>query len=145
MPMPGVQVEGLKELRRDLRKVEAADELVDVRTALKGAAGIVATEAQTRVPVRSGRARKSIRPLVSGNAAFVAGGKKAVPYYGWLDFGRRTPIRGRSRTVGPWKLSGAGPKQGRFIYPALAAKGQEVADAVASGVERALRKAGLHG
>ena len=39
------------------------------------------------MPVKSGRARASVKSGVSGNNAYVQSGKKAVPYVGWLDFG----------------------------------------------------------
>ena len=116
--MDGVRVEGLKELRRALNQVDK--ELTkELRGELKEIGDDVAADARRRVPTRTGRARDSVRSGVSGNNAYVAGGKKKVPYYGWLDFGSRTPQKGQPRSVGPWKRSGAGPKGGRFIYQAI--------------------------
>jgi HK97 gp10 family phage protein len=134
-----VRVEGLAQLRRQLRQLENVDALTDVRQGLKRAAGIVAQDARSRVPVRSGRARASIRAQASGNRALVVGGKKSVPYYGWLDFGGRTP----RRQIAPWRGSGGGPPKGRFIYPAIAAKRRQVADEVEDALRRAIQKAGL--
>ena len=54
----------------------------------------IAKDAAGTVPKKSGRAAGSIRAGVSGNNAYVAGGKASVPYYGWLDFGSRTPKKG---------------------------------------------------
>jgi hypothetical protein len=120
-----IQIEGLAEFRRDLKKID--DQLVkELRVDLLAIAKEIAKETQRRVPERTGSAKRSIRAGVSGNNAYVAGGKKAVPYYGWLDFGSRTPRRGRSRQTGPWKGSGAGPKGGRFIYPTIAANRREI-------------------
>lgn len=114
----GIKIEGLAAFRRDLKKIDA--ELTkELRSDLLDIAKEVANEAKTLVPRRSGVASDSIRAGVSGNNAYVAGGKKAVPYYGWLDFGSRTPKRGNPRSRGPWAKSGKGPKGGRFIYPTI--------------------------
>lgn len=137
----GVQISGLREVRTSLRKLGDAEGLAEVRDALKEAAGIVAEDARRRIPVRSGRARDSVRPTVSGNRAFVAGGKASVPYYGWLDFGSRQPISGRPRSVGPWaKPAPRGPEEGRFIYPALDATRSQVVDKIEEGLDAFNRK-----
>lgn len=116
--MDGVRVEGLKELRRSLNRIDPTL-TKELRVELKAIGDDVAADARRAVPQRTGQARASIRSGVSGNNAYVAGGKKRVPYYGWLDFGTRTPRRGQPRSVGPWRRSGTGPKGGRFIYPAI--------------------------
>lgn len=138
-----VQVTGLREIRSDLRKIGDTERLRELRDGLKEAASVVADEAQRRVPVVSGKARKSIRSLVSGNSAFVAGGKKTVPYYGWLDFGTRTPRSGQPRSSGPWTGTGSGPAEGRFIYPAIEAKKEEVVRLVDQAMGRALKRKGF--
>jgi len=119
------------------------EELGLLRDGLKAAADIVAQEARRRVPRVSGRAQDSIRATAGGNTAYVVGGKARVPYYGWLDFGDRSPIAGRPRSVGPWADTGSGPKRGRFIYPAFDAKERQVIEVVDAAVGRALRKVGL--
>lgn len=138
-----VRVEGLAELRRALRKAEQIDDLAVLRDGLKKAADVVAQEARSRVPTRSGAARSSIRATSGGNRAFVVGGKAKVPYYGWLDFGSRTPRTGQSRSVGPWSNSGFGPDRGRFIYAALDARERQVVDLVSEAVNDALRRLDL--
>jgi len=143
MPDPTVHIVGLRELRRNLREVGDVEELVEVRNALRSAARIVADDARRRVPVRSGLARDSIRPLVSGNRAFVAGGKAKVPYYGWLDFGNRRPVSGRPRSVGPWAGSGKGPKGGRFIYPAIDAKIDQAAELISVALNTIHKRQGF--
>jgi len=118
MVASGVRVDGLKELRRALNRVDP--ELTkQLRKDLLEVGKDVAADARGRVPSRSGKARGSIRAGASGNSAYVAGGKKTVPYYGWLDFGSRSARSGRPRSVGPWKGTGSGPKKGRFIYAAI--------------------------
>ena len=138
-----IRVEGLAELRRALKNAEQVDDMADLRDGLKRAAGVVARDAQGRVPSRTGRARGSVRAVSGGNKAYVAGGKKAVPYYGWLDFGSRSPRSGQSRSTGPWANSGKGPKRGRFIYPAITAKEREIVHLVQQAVSQALNKLDL--
>jgi hypothetical protein len=143
--MAGVHVSGIAELRRALRQAQDLENLREFREGLKAAADIVAQEAKTRVPNRTGRAAGSIRATAGGNKAYVQGGKKAVPYYGWLDFGSRSPVHGNPRSVGPWSGSGTGPAKGRFIFPALEAKQDDVRDAVEKGVDAMNKKVGLNG
>lgn len=143
MSAPSVRVEGLAELRRALRRAENIEDLTELRVGMKRAADVVAQEAQSRVPSRSGRARGSVRAVSGGNRAFVVGGRKTVPYYGWLDFGTRTPRTGNPRSKGPWAGTGSGPTGGRFIYPAIDAKEREVVEITSAAVGRALNRLGL--
>lgn len=143
MARPEVRVEGLAELRRALRKAEQVDDMRDLRDGMKRAAEVVARDAQGRIPSRTGRTRGSVRAVSGGNKAFVVGGKKTVPHYGWLDFGSRTPRTGQARSVGPWANSGTGPARGRFIYPAVDAREREVVHLVQQAVSQALNKLDL--
>ena len=139
-----VRIEGLAGLRKALRQAEHLDDLGELRDGLKAAAGIVATDAKSRVPVGgTGKARDSLRATAGGNRAYVVGGKASVPYYGWLDFGSRNPVSGRPRKVGPWKKSGRGPLNGRFIYAALDDKRDEVVARVAEALAQFEKEAGL--
>ena len=140
MPLSGVKVDGLKELRRALNKLDP--ELTKtMRSELLDLGKEVAVDAQRRVPERSGRAKGSIRAGVSGNNAYVAGGRKSVPYYGWLDFGGRTPRSGRPRSVGPWKGSGPGPERGRFIYPTIVRNRREIEQKAQQAFDKAAEAA----
>lgn len=130
-----VRIEGLTEVRRGLKTLGDAAGSKELRLGLKSAATLVATEARGRVPVRSGAAAGSIAAGTSGDKAFVAGGRKSVRYYGWLDFGSRTPKTGNPRSKGPWSGSGKGPARGRFIYAAIDAKRAEVEAQVRKAVE----------
>jgi hypothetical protein len=136
-----VRIEGLADLRKGLRKIDPAL-AKEFRNEILPIAQQVASDARSRVPSRSGRAAASIRGGVSGNNAYVAGGKKSVPYFGWLDFGSRSPRTGNPRSVGPWKNSGTGPSKGRFIYPAInqnrGAIERRAAQAIDDIIERAL-------
>lgn len=137
-----VRVEGLAELRRTLRRAQHLDALKELQQGLKGAADIVAQDAKRRASAFSRRAASTVRAGASGNKAYVAGGKSALPWYGWADFGSRTPVQGNPRSVGPWAHSGRGPVRGRFIYPAFDAKGPAVAEKVADAVDAVFRKVG---
>lgn len=136
-----VRIDGLADLRKGLRKIDP--ELAkEFRNEILPIAQKVAGDAASRVPSRSGRAAASVRGGVSGNNAYVQGGKKTVPYFGWLDFGARRAKRGNPRSVGPWAGTGAGPKKGRFIYPAIDANRgaieKQAADAIDGIIERVL-------
>lgn len=138
-----VTVEGLTELRKKFKNLEDFEASKQLRKGLFEAAKIVSTDARTRVPVRSGRARASIMAGATANKAYVAGGRGTVKYYGWLDFGSRNPVSGRPRKVGPWKKSGRGPDNGRFIYAALDDKRDEVVARVAEALVQFEKEAGL--
>lgn len=148
MSKPVVRVEGLTELRRALREIEDPTKRKEAMAGFRAAADIGAADAKSRVPVKSGQARRSVRAGASwkkGSAqGFIVAGKATVPYYGWLDFGSRTPNSGNPRSVGPWKASGKGPSNGRFIYPALEAKESEIVEAVETAVEAAVRAVDLY-
>lgn len=138
-----IRVEGLAETRRALRAMQDIEGLADVRDGLREAARIAANDATGRVPSRSGRAAGSIRPTVGGNNAYVVGGRASVPYYGWLDFGSRSPRKGNPRSRGPWAGSGVGPHAGRFIYPAIKAKRNAITKAIDRGVGKIIEKEGF--
>lgn len=138
-----VYVTGLKEVKGALKDIGDIDEQKEVRAALKAGAEIIAVDARSRVPSRSGKAAGSIKAGATGTKAYVQGGKASVPYYGWLDFGSRTPRHGNTRKEGPWRGSGTGPAKGRFLYPAIAAKEQAVADHVEQAVGDVIQRVGL--
>lgn len=137
MNRPTVQVYGLKELRRDLKAVEDLDSLAQLRDGFKEAARIGADEAEGLASVFSHRAADTIRPTAGGNRAYIVGGKAALPWYGWADFGSRNPVSGQPRSVGPWANSGRGPRHGRFIYEAIDRR-DHIARAVGHAVDQAL-------
>ena len=125
-----VNVEGLRDVQKHLKKIGAIEQSKELKTGLREAAKVVALEARTRVPVKTGRARASVKWSVDMGGAYVRSARKEVPYYGWLDFGSRNPISGRPRSVGPWKKSGAGPFRGRLIYTAMDDKADEVTEMI---------------
>jgi hypothetical protein len=110
----GVEVIGLKEFRRDLKKIDPELQK-SLRAEFVSLGREIADDARKDVPVRTGRARDSIKAGMSGNNAYIQGGKSTVPYYPWLDFGgvlRPTGARTNTQTRDF-------RKDGRYIYPAI--------------------------
>lgn len=137
-----IVLSGLKELKASLKTIGDMASQKEIKVALKRSAEIVAADARRRVPSKSGRAAGSITAGTSGASAYVKGGKASVKYYGWLDFGSRTPRHGNSRAEGPWRGSGTGPTKGRFLYPAIAAKEQEVGAQLEAAVNDVIKRVG---
>lgn len=142
-PVVKVDVKGIAELAKAFRELEDIEGSKDLREGLKAAAKIVSEEAKLRANAFSFRAADAIRPGSSSAAAYVVGGKKALPWYGWADFGSRNPVSGQPRSVGPWAHSGKGPKGGRFIYPAIVFKEDEIEDAVGDAIDVATKRLGF--
>ena len=132
-----VQIGGLKALRAGLKKIDPQLQK-DLRNDLLPVANRVADTARARVPSKSGRTAASIRGGVSGNNAYVQGGRKTVRHFGWLDFGRRTPVLGNARSVGPWAKSGAGPARGRIMYPAIDERRDDIETSAAEAIDRVI-------
>lgn len=131
----GIGVEGLAELRRALRRVGDKVATRELGQAGKTAAGIVAERARSKVPVQTGRARDSVRAVVAQGGGAIKGGRASVPYYAWLDFGGRV---GRNRSVERPFI-----RRGRYIYPALDERMDDVIDTYEKLVAAVFRDAGL--
>lgn len=92
----GVEIEGMRELRRTLRK--AGDDLGDLKALNKDAAEIAARVSASMAPIgkgksgNPGRLKASIRASGTKTAGIIRAGKKAVPYappvhWGWFKRG----------------------------------------------------------
>jgi hypothetical protein len=110
-----IRIDGLAQFQRNLRKLDT-DLPKAMRAALNQAAEVVAADARSRVPRRSGRAAASIRVASTQTAARIRAGSNRAPYYPWLDFGGRV---GRKKSVKRPFL-----KQGRYLYAAYFDKRQ---------------------
>lgn len=133
-PDISVRVDGLAELLTALRKSDRAI-AKDIGRAGKSAADIIAKEAAPHVPRRSGAAQASLRAVVAQGGGAVRGGSARVPYYPWLDFGGAV---GRNKsTKRPYIRSG------RYIYPALRDRRDDVVSSYEQFVGDVLRDAGL--
>ena len=129
-----IKIDGLRELQRNLRTLDA--ELPKaLRLAHNEAAGLVVDWAQSRVTVRSGRARRSVRATSSQREAKVTGGGARIPYYPWLDFGGRD---GPARSVRRLFI-----KAGRYIYPGYTQRRDQVQERLLGALLQVCRQAGV--
>ncbi len=128
MAQPAIRVEGGRELRRKFR--EAGDDMTDLKDLHKQLADDVAGTAKTKVPVRSGRLRNSIRGSGTKTAARVRAGNNrksgptSVPYAAPIHFG--------------WSRRGIKPQP--FLYEALDDRRQEVIDRYNDQIDSIIRK-----
>lgn len=104
-----IKVTGLKEFNKALKQLDAELPKV-VRIALNKVSEAVIDKARPDVPVRSGKAARSIRGQSTRTAVRVTAGGSRAPYYAWLDFGGRTGKRKSVRR--PFS------QYGRYLYPA---------------------------
>lgn len=81
----GVEVDGLAELRRNLRRL--GEDVADLKAANERAARIVAEAAAARAPRRTGRLAASLRATRAVGRASVLAGGASVPYAGPVHWG----------------------------------------------------------
>jgi hypothetical protein len=89
MADPQIEVEGLAEFVRDLKRAGDKDAEVELKRAHRDAADVVAKAARPMVPTSSGALLGTLRTAATLKSGRVALGKKAVPYanpihWGWL-------------------------------------------------------------
>ena len=126
MPDLRVKIEGLKELRSELRRLEMHKglQVVNKEAAEIPAARARALAARPFSNLAGGTSRlgskgiASIRATATQTRGYVKGGKAGTPYYGGMDFGSG----GRYRQFGPKRT------EGRIIYPAIADTGSKIVD-----------------
>jgi hypothetical protein len=129
-----VRIEGYAAFVKSLKRLDAGLPKAN-RLAMNAAADIVLDYARPLVPRRTGRAASTLKAKSSQTAVRVQAGGSKAPYYQWLDFGGRV---GRNRSV---KRPFIG--EGRYIYPALAAKRAEFEAALSGALVDTARSAGL--
>jgi len=127
-----------------------------LRDEMKKLAEIVAVRARAKVPVgagpqtahstsgKPGAARASIRPVMAGGGAAVIGGRKSVPYYGWLDFGgiiKHYPHANIHHTM-QHLIRRDFIKTGRYLYPSADEAAVEIGPLVEAMLDRLFVKAG---
>lgn len=123
-----IRIEGLKELRRDLKAL-ASGAPKELRSGLVDAGQDVASEARSRAPRRSGRLAGSIRSEASGSGAVVGSPLVYAPVH---EFGGRV---GRQRAT---RI-----RESAFARGALEDKADSVAQKVEDEVERLARRHGF--
>lgn len=129
-----IRVDGLAQFTRDLKKIEA-DLPKAVRLALNDAMGIVVDYGKARIPKRTGRAAATIRAQSTRTEARVTEGGKRAAYVPWLDFGGRV---GRRKAVKRPFIS-----DGRFLFPALHDRGEQIQAAVEAALLGVVEQAGI--
>lgn len=132
----GLEIKGLAEFQKSLKELnpELAKTL---ETELTAVAETIAVGVRRRVPAETGHARASVVAGSEAAGPFVSEGGPKAPYAGWLDFGTRSPRRGRSRSTGPWARTGKGPADGRYIYPQIAQDRDEIIKGATAAFDKA--------
>lgn len=128
-----IQVRGLKEFNRELRRVDK-NAPKGLRLAGNKAADIVIRSAVPRIPRRTGRAAGSVKAASTRTAARIQGGGARAPYYPWLDFGGRV---GRNNSVHRPFL-----RRGRYIWAAFGDRRDSVEDTLRDELTRVAESAG---
>lgn len=129
MAGPAVRVVGLRDLRRDLRKV-APEALKELRQELRDAAQLVASAARPKARRRTGEYAESIRAGTSGDRALV---RSPLPYANVAHWGG---------TTGPGHEHG--PGQGSVVFdpqPAIPEAAEQLEDPVLDRIERGIDRA----
>lgn len=134
MPRVTIEVAGLRELRAQLKKADAALPK-QIRVALNTASELVIAYARPKVPTRSGRARASLKVRSSQTQARIAAGGTRAPYYPWLDFGGTV---GHDDSVKrPFYT------EGRYVYPGLRTNRDKITQVMADALTELARGAGF--
>lgn len=129
-----IRVEGLREFSRSLRALDA--ELPKMlRIAFNKAAGVVVDYGRARMPRRTGAASSTIKAKSTRTSVRVAEGDRRHQYVPWLDFGGRV---GRRKSVKRPYIKG-----GRYLYPALTEKRDDIERAVQDALAEVAEAAGL--
>jgi hypothetical protein len=130
-----ISITGLREFMRDMKTIDRGLPKV-IRLASNESADIIVGYAQPRVPSLSGKARRTIKAKSTTREVRVVGGSaRGAPYYPWLDFGGRV---GKNRSVRRTYSS-----DGRYLYPALAAKREEFHAALTQALITVCADAGI--
>lgn len=118
------EVDGARQLEASLRAASAAlrDEF---REGMRDTTGEIVRAAQARVPVLSGRARKSIEVEYADEGSRIVAGGKTAPYFHILEFGSRV-VRG-----------------GHYLGNAIKAAERDIEEAALESIKDAVRRGGL--
>lgn len=129
MPNPKIHIEGLKELQRDLRKMEP-DARKELRQELRKGAGTVARAAGPYAPVgATGKLSESYKPGATNRGAYV---RSRLPYAGVHEYGGTIRPKGAPITI----------RASEPIRKAIDAKANQVVDEIADGIMRVAKRHG---
>lgn len=129
-----IKIEGLAEFNRDLKKL-GSDLPKALRLAHNEAAQLIVNYAAPRVPRKTGKAARTVKAKSTRTESRVSGGSARASYYPFLDYGGR---------VGPRKsVKRPFLKEGRYLYPALAANYDRFAALLEEKLIDVAREAGV--
>lgn len=120
-----IQAAEVAALRQSLRRMEGG--VTDLRAVHAEAAGVVAKQAHTLVPRRSGDLDRTIRSSGQIRQGVVRAGRAGLPYGGVIHFG--------------WPRHRIAPNP--FLYEAADQRGEEVRRRYEVAVEKLARDAGI--
>jgi hypothetical protein len=130
-----ISVGGLSDLSRSLRKIDAEGPK-QLRLAFNEAADLLVQYTAPKIPVVSGKAKRSLKAKSTRTSARVSFGGKNARYVPWLDFGGEGRIAGR-----PAKREFI--TEGRYVYPTLRQIRPKIEAALQAGIEQVVRNVGL--
>jgi hypothetical protein len=137
-----IEIDGLKQLLRDVRRVEQdlpkvmRQQLVPIsQTVLTSARG----RAQSLGGVHRHAARRGLRAGATQNTAWIKLVASREPTILGAEFGGGR--RSTTRQFPPWRGSGGGA--GYFVYPTIRAKSGEISGRLETAVVRLFRSAGF--
>lgn len=129
-PAFDVDVDGLRALRRDLKRLDK--ELPKaLNKEIKEAVGKVAIEAAATAPRKSGALARSYRPFTRGN---IAGVRSPLPYAGVIEYGGTISPKGTPITIRKYEP----------VTRAVERRRDEIVEDVGDAIEHASRRAGWH-
>lgn len=138
-----IKVVGLIQFQAALKRMEA-DAPKALRIALKRVGDIVYQDAIPKIPVKTGRAKRSAKLRAEQRRVEIKAGDD-VPYWKWLDFGgwvgRGRSGRGTGSVYRQWM--GAPVGNGRYFWHSFAEKRDEVQEALEKALLGVARQAGL--
>lgn len=123
-----VRLEGFKEFRRDLKRLQPMVEK-ELRKDIRAAAARVAAEAAANAPRVTGEYARSIRPYVTARGVSIG---SRLPQAGVLHWGGTIQPRGT-----PFAITGR-----PVVSDALDRRTDDIVDALGDAVEIAARRAG---
>lgn len=125
-----LEVRGLREFRRDLRRIDPEVDK-ELRTSIRQSADRIRAEAASVAPYRSGALSRSLRISVTQRSASIY---STLPYAPVVHWGGTIEPKGV-----PIKF-----RRTEFISKAVERGADQLAEDIADGVERAARRTGWH-
>lgn len=128
-----VQIDGLSEFLRDLKKLEP-EVSKGFRTRLRKAVKVVADDARRRAPKKSGKLAKGIVPSVTNTGVVL---RSKAPHARMHEFGGRHRVFGRD----VWVFQPAQP----HVFPAVKDGRAEVDKEALAALDDAIKEIGFRG